>query len=268
MKLLSFTSLLMTLLSFSLSAQEKTAMEGEKTKVYTILGKSWQVTKYSDGSKVYEWEEEENDPDFNQIPKTTNSKFSTSFVESEVGINIWPMDKGAPDVKPWGSWYVALNTTGTWKASRNFHLKSALGVNWYNFKFENRDLIAVKTPGGIEFEEFTGGIGTKSKISASFVNLTLVPTLLTNDGNLRFGVGGYAGLRVGGRGKFVYNDTEGNSRTQFEKSNLFVNNVRYGLRSEIGVGDVTFFFNYDLNELFEAGKGPELQAMSFGILID
>ncbi|HSF53040.1 MAG TPA: hypothetical protein VLA71_04785 [Algoriphagus sp.] len=266
MKSLGITALLFALLSFPLLAQEKTAMEGEKTKVYTMFGKTWQVTKYSDGSKIYEWDIE--DIDYTNYQSHKSSKFSSNFMEPEVGINIWPSDKGAPAVKPWGSWYVALNTTGTWKASKNFHLKSALGVNWYNFKFEDTDIIAVKTPDGIEFQEFTEGSGTKSKISASFVNLTLVPTLRSNDGNFRFGAGGYAGLRIGGRGKFVYDDAEGDQHKQFEKSNMYVENLRYGLRSEIGIGDFTLFFNYDLNDLFEAGKGPEFQAMSFGILLD
>ena len=266
MKSLSLTALLLTLLSLPTLAQEKTAMEGEKTKVYTVLGKTWQVTKYSDGSKTYEWEVD--DIDYTNYESHKSSKFAYNFLESEIGINIWPSDEGAPAVKPWGSWYVALNSSGTWKASKNFHFKSSLGVSWYNFKFENTDIIAVKTPGGLEFQEFDQGTGTKSKISASFVNLTLMPTLRSNDGNLRFGAGAYAGLRIGGRGKFVYDDADGNQRKQFEKSNMYVENLRYGLRSEIGVGDVTFFFNYDLNELFQPGLGPELQAMSFGIYLD
>lgn len=266
MKPLSLTALLFTLLSFSVFAQEKTAMEGEKTKVYTMFGKTWQVTKFSDGSKTYEWDIE--DIDYSDYKDHKHSNFSTNFLEPEVGINIWPLDKGAPEVKPWGSWYVALNTTGTWKPSKNFHLKSALGVNWYNFKFEDTDIIAVKTPDGIEFQEFDEGVGTKSKISASYANVTLVPTIRTNDGNFRVGLGGYAGLRIGGRGKFVYDDAEGEENKLFEKSNMYVDNVRYGLRSEIGIGDLTLFFNYDLNDLFEPGKGPELQAMSFGILVD
>ncbi|WP_111672064.1 hypothetical protein [Algoriphagus litoralis] len=266
MKSTIISSLLFLLVLSPVLAQEKTAMEGEKTKMYTVLGKTWQVTKYSDGSKTYEWEVE--DIDYTNYESHKSSNFSYNFLESEIGINIWPSDEGAPAVKPWGSWYVALNSTGTWKASKNFHFKSSLGVSWYNFKFENRDIIAVKTPDGLEFQEFDQGIGTKSKISASFVNLTLMPTLRTNDGNLRFGAGAYAGLRVGGRGKFVYDDAEGNQRKQFEKSNMYVENLRYGLRSEVGVGDVTFFFNYDLNDLFQPGKGPEFQAMSFGVYID
>ncbi|GMQ30806.1 hypothetical protein [Algoriphagus confluentis] len=260
--LLTLALLLPLTLAFS---QKKTAMEGEKTKVYTLMGKSWMVTKYQDGTKIYEWEI--NEEDYQNHRQTKPSRFETNFIEPELGINLWPVDQGAPEVKPWGSWYFAMNTTGTWKPSRNFRLKSALGVNWYNFKFEDTDLIAVKTPEGLDFQEFTDGMGTKSKISASFVNLTLVPSIQTNDGNLRFGLGGYAGLRIGGRGKYVYEDENGDKTKLFEKSNMYVDNFRYGLRSEIGVGEVSLFFNYDLNDLFQPGRGPELQAMSFGILL-
>lgn len=266
------STLLFILFSFPSIAQEKTAMEGEKTKIYTVFGKTWQVTKYADGSKTYEWDVE--DIDYSNYESHKSSKFEYNFLESEVGINIWPTDQGAPAVKPWGSWYVALNSKGTWKASKNFHLKSSLGVNWYNFKFEDPNQIAVKTPNGLEFQDFRDDVGivdgtaTKSKISASFVNLTLVPTIRSNDGNFRLGAGGYAGLRVGGRGKFVYENTDGEKKKQYEKSNMYVENFRYGLRSEIGIGDVTLFFNYDLNDLFQAGKGPQFQAMSFGIFLD
>ncbi len=272
MKSIYATAILILFLASQLLAQEKTAMEGEKTKIYTVFGKTWQVTKYADGTKLYEWDSENIDYNHDEVHKS--SKFSYNFLESEVGINIWPANQGAPAVKPWGSWYVALNSKSTWKASKNFHVKSSLGVSWYNFKFEDRSQIAVKTPDGLEFQNFqddTGrpfGTATKSKISASFANLTLVPTILSNDGNLRFGAGGYAGLRVGGRGKFVYDDENGDKKKQYEKSNMFVENFRYGLRSEIGIGDVTLFFNYDLNDLFQAGLGPEFQAMSFGIIID
>lgn len=273
MKSFYTTTFLLLFLAFPILAQKKTAMQGEKTKVYTLFGKTWQVTKFSDGSKTYEWDIEDIDYSSYQSPPKA-SKFSYNFLESEVGINIWPSNQGAPAVKPWGSWYVALNSTGTYKASKNFHLKSSLGVSWYNFKFEDPNQIAVKTPTGLEFQDFgddTGlpiRTGTKSKISASFVNLTLVPTVRSNDGNFRFGAGGYAGMRLGGRGKFVSEGADGEKSKQYEKSNMYFENFRYGLRSEIGVGDFTLFFNKDLNNLFQTGKGPEFKAMSFGIIFD
>lgn len=250
---------------FAQHTEQDSSSQSQVKKVYKAFGHTWYVVLNEDGSKSYEMETE----DYNNYHEEKSGKFEANFLESEVGINIWPTDKGAPAVKPWGSWYVGLNTTGTWKPSKNFHIKSSLGVSWYNFKMEDTDLIAVKTPNRIEWQEFNEGDGTKSKISASFVNFTLVPSIQTNDGNLRFGAGGYAGLRIGGRGKFVYDDAAGEEVKLYEKSNMFVENFRYGLRGEIGIGkEIDLFFNYDLNNLFQPGKGPELQAMSFGIIFN
>lgn len=238
--------------------------ENQTKKVHKAFGHTWYVVLNENGSKTYEWETE----DYTNYKDEKSGKFETNF-EPEVGINIWPVDKGAPEVKPWGSWYVGLNTTGTWKPSKNFHIKSSLGVSWYNFKLEDTDLIAVKTSDGIEWQEFNEGDGTKSKISASFVNFTLVPSIQTNDGNLRLGAGGYIGYRIGGRGKFVYDDADGEQNKLYEKSNMYIENFRYGLRGEIGVGkEIDLFFNYDLNDLFQPGKGPEMQAMSFGVIFN
>ena len=250
---------------FAQNTESDSSSQNQVKKVYKAFGHTWYVVLNEDGSKSYEMETQ----DYTNNHEEKSGKFETNFLEPEVGINIWPVDKGAPEVKPWGSWYVGLNTTGTWKPSKNFHIKSALGVSWYNFKMEDTDLIAVKSPNGIEWQEFNEGEGTKSKISASFVNFTLVPSIQTNDGNLRFGAGAYAGLRIGGRGKFVYDDARGEEVELYEKSNMFIENFRYGLRGEIGIGkEVDLFFNYDLNNLFQPGKGPEMQAMSFGIIIN
>ncbi|NVJ85802.1 MAG: outer membrane beta-barrel protein [Algoriphagus sp.] len=262
----------LTVFSITTIAQEADTSQVKKEKMYTVLGNSWKVTKYEDGTKIIEWEEEKED----YTPKIRNkrSKFHYNFLEAEVGINLYPIDKGAPQVKPWGSWFVGLHSVGTWKLSKNFHLRSTMGVEWYNFKFEDRNIIAVKNPDGLDFVDFDQlpngpeGTPTKSKISASYASISLVPTIRTNDGNFRFGVGGYAGLRLGGRGKYVYDDADGSKQKSYTKSNMYFENFRYGLRSEIGVGDVTFFFNYDLNDLFQPGLGPELQAMSFGIRLD
>jgi hypothetical protein len=47
---------------------------------------------------------------------------------------------------------------------------------------------------------------------------------------------------------------------------MYANNFRYGGRVEIGIADFNMFFNYDLNDVFESGKGPELNAISFGLI--
>lgn len=245
----------------SLTAQNQDSAQVTKKKVYTIFGNTWHYEKYEDGTSSFEMEPK----DQAHYQANKNRKFS-SDLEVDLGLNLWSPTDNAPQIKPWGSWNVNLNMVGTYKASKNFHLKTGLGVSWYNFKLEDTDLIAVKNPEGITFEEFTDGEGTKSKISASYANVTLVPTLLTNDGKLRLGIGGYAGLRLGGRGKFVYDDANGDKQKIYEKSNMYASNVRYGVRAEIGVNDFNLFLNYDLNEVFETEKGPKLNAISFGLI--
>jgi len=234
-----------------------------KSKIISVFGNTWTYQKKEDGKWILDIEEN----DEVRIQDIHQRRRFTAGLDAELGISqVTPSDR-IPTVKPWGSWYYALNLAGETKVSKNFHLYSSLGVNWYNFKLEDRSLIAVKKPEGIVWEEFAGtGTGTKSKISASYLNFILVPTLLTNNQKLRVGLGGYAGVRIGGRGKYVYEDENGNKQKQFEKSNMYAENFRYGARAEIGVSDVTLFFNYDLNNLFQENLGPEVQALSFGVV--
>lgn len=260
MKNFSILLLLIILSSQIGFAQEKKVV---KTKESRFLGLNWYMEKYEDGTKSYAFSSPEE-------PKPEFSRKSTKFqsgMETDLGINIWAPSDDIPRMKPWGSWNVGLNYVSTYHASKNFQLKTGLGVSWYNFKLEDRDIFIDRTPEGLEFNEFTDGEGTKSKISASFANLTLVPTLLTNNGKVRIGIGGFAGFRIGGRGKFVYDSSStGNSEKIFTKSNMYVNNFRYGPRAEIGIGDVNLYFNYDANSLFETGKGPDVNAFSFGLI--
>jgi hypothetical protein len=72
---------------------------------------------------------------------------------------------------------------------------------------------------------------------------------------------------LGGRSKFVYEES-GRAADRTEKINtgLYLENLRYGFRGEVGIGKhLTFFSTYDLNELFQEGKGPALNSITFGI---
>ena len=51
-----------------------------------------------------------------------------------------------------------------------------------------------------------------------------------------------------------------------DRDNLYLNNLRYGIRLQLGVRSTDFFFNYDLNELFATDKGPKLNAFGFGVI--
>jgi hypothetical protein len=237
-----------------------------KTKSFRIFETDVVVTTNTDGTKSWEFISEPIDYSSEKYQKKYNPRHDTGLT-FDIGINTWTGDGDAPAIKPWGSWNPALNFFYKYRASRNFHLKSTLGVSWYNFKFENRNLQALRGDNGLYFEEHPSGSGTKSKIAASYLNVNLIPTIRSNSGNFTFGVGPYMGYRLGGRGKFVYNDENGNRAKEFQLGNMYATDFRYGLRAEVGVADVKLYFNYDFNETFQENKGPKVNAISFGIIL-
>ncbi len=258
--------LFLLIMAFSAMGQDEAIKEKEivKRKKYSFFDLQFEVLKYDDGTKA--WEFIDQPKEYEPKPPRKPSKGSGDLT-LDLGINNWRQQvSDAPQVKPWGSWNVGINYRYNYKASKNFHINPAIGVNWYNFKFEDRNLQATKTNDGLVFTDFPEGTGTKSKISASFATISIVPTLQSNNGKFRIGVGPYAGVRIGGRGKFVYNDDKGNSSKIFERSNMYVNDFRYGGRLEIGVADVDIFAAYDFNELFQTNKGPKVNAFSFGLI--
>lgn len=176
-------------------------------------------------------------------------------------------------VKGWGSWNVGLNWMASQRISKGFHWDLGLGVNWYNFKFDNRQTQAVRGDGEIDFIQRTDVNGFKSKITASY--LTAMSLFKLDFGQMndqgergfRIAFGPYAGYRMGGRSKYVYRPLDGGGRRKdFESTGAYLNNFRYGIRGEIGVGRINFFGTYDLNTLFKEGAGPELNPITFGII--
>jgi hypothetical protein len=207
--------------------------------------------------------------------KEDNPNFSTHF-NLDLGINNFLQKGSFPTsdqpyaTKGWGSWNVGLNWMGSQRLSDRLRWNFGLGFQWYNFKFENRDIQAVRGRDQIGFVERTDVTGVKSKLSASYLTaMTLLKANLGKDKDkgLSLAVGPYIGYRLGGRSKFVYEES-GRAADRTEKINtgLYLENLRYGFRGEVGIGKhLTFFSTYDLNELFQEGKGPSLNPITFGI---
>lgn len=202
-----------------------------------------------------------------------------SYFNVDLGINNYlengsfPTSDNAYAVKGWGSWMVGLNWMGSQRLSKGFHWDFGIGFQFYNFKFENRDFQAVRGEDAIDFLQRTDVNGFKSKISASYLTATTMLKLdfgkMNDQGKrgLSLAAGPYIGYRLGGRSKFNYEEIGGSGRRK-EKvpTGLYLENLRYGVRGELGVGRVKFFSMYDLNELFQDGKGPALNPITFGII--
>ena len=168
---------------------------------------------------------------------------------------------------------VGLNWMASQRISKGFHWDFGIGFQFYNFKFENRDFQAVREEKDIDFNKRTDVEGFKSKLSTPYLTASTMCKLdvgKMNDnskGGLSIAAGPYVGYRLGGQSKFVYREIDGSGRRKDkEDTGLYLENLRYGIRGELGVGRVKFFSMYDLNELFQVGKGPALNPITFGVI--
>lgn len=180
-------------------------------------------------------------------------------------------------VRPWGSWYVGLASIQRTRLAKKFFLEWGIGVNWYNFKFEEDNVLIQKDDNGIQFVEDMRDVSyKKSKLTASFLTASLIPVVDFGDNSrkariwdgyrnsFRVGLGPYIGYRIESHSKLVYKDE--NKEKDKEHDSFYLNNIRWGLRLQLGYRSTDLFFNYDINELFVEGKGPSLNAFSFGVI--
>jgi hypothetical protein len=191
----------------------------------------------------------------------------------------FPSSNSVYNVRPWGSWYVGMSSVQRTRVGKKFFLEWGLGMNWYNFKFQDDDVILRETDNGTVFEHDDRGFNYhKSKLTASYLTASFIPVIDFGDNNrkvrvwegydnsFRIGVGPYVGYRVGSHTKMVYKDN-GDREKEKNRDSFYLNNLRYGLRLQVGYRSTDLFFNYDMNELFQAGKGPKLNAFSFGVIL-
>jgi hypothetical protein len=202
----------------------------------------------------------------------------------DFGTNNFLADKQFPDggelyaVRPWGSWYLGVNSVQRTRLGRNVFVEWGLGVSWYNFKFQEHNVLIEKDELGVHFIADAREVEfIKSKLSATFINASLIPVLDFGDhsrkrrmwdghgSEFRIGVGPYVGYRISSKTKLVYKE-DGNREKEKNRDSFYLNNLRYGLRLQLGLRSTDLFVNYDMNELFSKDKGPKLNAVSFGFI--
>ncbi len=229
---------------------------------------NWSTDKYSRSSR-----------------RSSSNKRTYSSFNIDLGTNNYLSNGGFPNesnsiyaVRPWGSWYVALNSIQRTRLAKKFFLEWGAGVSWYNFKFQNDKTHLSKDDYGTYFNVDSRNLDfTKSKLTVVYLNASLVPMIDFGDNSrksglfsgrqsrsFRFGVGPYVGYRIDSYIKQVY-EKEGDSKSEHYHDPFYLANIRYGTRVQFGFKSLDFFFNYDMNELFIANKGPQLNAFSFGI---
>ena len=211
------------------------------------------------------------------------------FFNFDLGMNNYLEEGKFPDsynanhsVRPWGSWYVSLGSMYKSHVDGSLFLEYGGSISWYNFKFEDSETRLFKDDINVSFINDTSGYNyKKSKLTATYLNVSFVPVLYFGDKKsfsgksfwkqkynkgFRIGLGAYGGYRIGSHAKYVYKQ-DGNKERDKDKDSFYLNNWRYGARLQVGFKGTDLFVNYDLNELFAEGKGPKLNAFSFGITL-
>ena len=122
----------------------------------------------------------------------------------------------------------------------------------------------------------------KSKTSIAYLNARVIPVFdFTSRGSrindrlwnenvgrgFRFGVGPYVAYRIDSWTKWTFRQSNDKQKER-EKNNYHLENVRYGVRGQIGFRGVDIFVTYDLNKLYVEDKDtPEVNAFAFGITL-
>ncbi|MFD1604008.1 hypothetical protein ACFSJW_09130 [Flavobacterium artemisiae] len=123
-------------------------------------------------------------------------------------------------------------------------------INLNESRFRNVYLVA---PVHLEFD-FTRPIEKNGK------------TYFKTHKSFRFGIGGYAGINVKSKQILKFEEEDLKYKTTI-KGDYNVNNFIYGLSSYIGYRDLSLYFKYDLNPLFQNNLVKE-NNISLGLRLD
>lgn len=251
----------------------------------TLRVDSTQIASEEDGN----WEpdpseETETDEDWEEKVVTYKNRRTWQTINVDLGTNNFLANDQFVDdtrvysVRPWGSWYVGINSVHRSRLAKKFFVEWNWGVSWYNFKFENDDVIVTTSETGVDFSRSASDLEyIKSKLTATYINMSLIPVLDFGDRTVkprvwdgygtefRIGIGPYVGYRLASKSKVVYEEN-GDREKEKDRDRFYLNNLRYGLRLQWGFRSTDFFVNYDLNEMFQQNKGPDVNAVSFGII--
>lgn len=173
------------------------------------------------------------------------------------------------ELKPLGSRYfaVALKQQVILADGKRakFSLYYALEGAWNNYMFDNNN-VATRGANGLELTPYSEPL-KKTKLTTFALQVPVVPRLTFYNAagrkTMHIGLGGFVGYRLDSYTKIK---RENNDKSR-DHNSFYLNNLRYGLVGHIGFQKTSLFVKYDLNPLFQPGKGPDVRALSFGLSI-
>ena len=254
-------------------------------KMMVVLGRKLNVEIDTDdnGDKKITSRRTNGEPRRDSIREAQSNRSHFSDFRLDVGLNAFVNKKayttvagqapGRLELRPEGSRYVNIGFAysqrlGGKRSPLYLSLGPEFGFNNYMLQGNNR-WANVNDRTEIVGESSEREL-QKSKLSTTTINVPLMLTMNLRNARGRtaftLGAGGFAGYLLGQHSKVKYYQN-GDSHKDKDRGSFNLNEFQYGLQGTLGVGNLTLFTKYNLNDLFKDNRGPQTQVLSFGVTL-
>lgn len=179
----------------------------------------------------------------------------------EYGFNFAPKAPAGFDLGFWGSRTLNLYYQYDIRIGKsNFSFVPGIGFSMERFKFKNDSTLAMVDGQATLINPVNFGYRDvrKSMLVANYIEVPVEFVFRSNPEDparsFKFGVGGRVGYLFDSFTKLKYKE-DGELRKIKNKQGFDLSSLRYGVSARLGLGNFSLFGYYNLNPLFESGKG-------------
>lgn len=161
---------------------------------------------------------------------------------------------------------LGLITQGVNIYKHNVYVTYGLALSFNDYRLRNDVTFAPRTDSLLIIDEAIDF--KKNKLSAHYLQVPVMLHFETNPRNpgrsFELGVGAYGNMLFQSYQKQVSSERG----KQKVRDDFGLNQFNYGVMAQIGYSNLKFYTAYALTPLFEPKKGPGLQPMTFGIILE
>jgi hypothetical protein len=174
------------------------------------------------------------------------------------------------DIKAGRSWNFNVNFAqySLGIGTDRFGITTGAGIEWNNYHFS--DTNTIMKDNGYIISKPTPENTKKNRFQTTYLTIPLLlefqfPNYIRKN-RAYLSVGGIMGIKLFSNTKVKYIEG-GYKQKEKDKSDYYLNSLRFGLTARLGYRDCALFMNYYLTPLFIEDHGPELHPISAGIVI-
>jgi Putative auto-transporter adhesin, head GIN domain/Outer membrane protein beta-barrel domain len=155
------------------------------------------------------------------------------------------------------------------KITSNAGFVTGLGIDWRNYRFDHSNVVLNSASNFFDGTLMNDAKYIKSKLLVTYLTVPLLLELqtnrFTNRNSFHIAGGVSSGLRIGSHSKVKYENTNGGTQKNKDRSDFGLNPFKLDATALIGWGSLNFYGNYALIDMFKSGRGPELRPFSVGL---